>query len=629
MHNKIVTLVLLILILPVMAFGQNRKNTKHIPKAPVVGSLTEKSTMSTTAFSPESMLPDGNYVLVDSMANAFGPASGPLNPMAFDPYSGTIAFVHRGAAGYATGSGEIWYNVSTDFGLTWQRVAQAVNSQSTNKAGRYPSMWISNPTKGNLDATTALFSFPNLSPTTATFGWLTYGADFPAGSGTTISSDDQGSPDQFSSQIPCWSSDVTGTMFWYSDLMADQPGGAGIKLFSTTDFVTVDQRFPPQWSDSVWSEDPTVDGGNIGLGGVSHNGVQYVGFLGTPNYWYTGDTVGMVSGWYICYSKSTDDGATWSDLKVIDWRSTSSTPIPRLEKYDRLYDYKKGDAFVSYQGDIHVDQYNKVHFCVQLTDTLLDSDDGINAVVDIFETDSTASGWDGIVVYEGLNNDAYLMGPGLAQMGPASWISMDSTNAVIGYQWINSGPQDPMIADVYFAYRTIKDTAFSAPVNLTNSPNINNTQAHLAPFMRTTKAGDMLDVEAYSMYGYVKGVELPYGDTTKVTNIYAAKVPFQVIDPNIVGIHDNYVVNNFNLSQNYPNPFNPSTKINFTLAERSNISLKVYDLLGREVANLISGDKGAGSYSIPFNGSNLASGLYIYTLKAGSNSISKKMMLMK
>jgi hypothetical protein len=93
--------------------------------------------------------------------------------------------------------------------------------------------------------------------------------------------------------------------------------------------------------------------------------------------------------------------------------------------------------------------------------------------------------------------------------------------------------------------------------------------------------------------------------------------------------NDPLVVNEFTLDQNYPNPFNPSTRINYSLAERSPVSLKVYDMLGNEVATLVNTTQDAGSHNINFDASSLASGLYIYTLNAGDFTSSKKMMLLK
>jgi len=85
----------------------------------------------------------------------------------------------------------------------------------------------------------------------------------------------------------------------------------------------------------------------------------------------------------------------------------------------------------------------------------------------------------------------------------------------------------------------------------------------------------------------------------------------------------------FQLSQNVPNPFNPVTSISFTLAETGAASLKVFDLAGREVATLVNGVLERGAHSVEFDGANLASGVYVYTLQAGATVESRKMVLMK
>lgn len=84
-----------------------------------------------------------------------------------------------------------------------------------------------------------------------------------------------------------------------------------------------------------------------------------------------------------------------------------------------------------------------------------------------------------------------------------------------------------------------------------------------------------------------------------------------------------------NTCDNYPNPFNPSTQISFTIKERANISLKVYDVLGKEVASLADGYYEAGKHTATFDGSNLASGIYYYRLITTTTTITKKMMLVK
>lgn len=85
----------------------------------------------------------------------------------------------------------------------------------------------------------------------------------------------------------------------------------------------------------------------------------------------------------------------------------------------------------------------------------------------------------------------------------------------------------------------------------------------------------------------------------------------------------------FNLDQNFPNPFNPETNISFSVPIFSFVSLKVYDILGNQVAELVNETKESGNYSVSFDASRLASGLYFYTLSANGNSITKKMLLAK
>ncbi|MBS1492850.1 MAG: T9SS type A sorting domain-containing protein [Bacteroidetes bacterium] len=85
----------------------------------------------------------------------------------------------------------------------------------------------------------------------------------------------------------------------------------------------------------------------------------------------------------------------------------------------------------------------------------------------------------------------------------------------------------------------------------------------------------------------------------------------------------------FNLSQNYPNPFNPATKINFELPRSSNVKLSVYDITGKLASELVNEQRAAGYYTVEFNGSNFASGIYFYRIEAGEYNATKKMTLVK
>ena len=107
---------------------------------------------------------------------------------------------------------------------------------------------------------------------------------------------------------------------------------------------------------------------------------------------------------------------------------------------------------------------------------------------------------------------------------------------------------------------------------------------------------------------------------------------FTVVNGIVNGIEtlDDYVLpTEFDLYQNYPNPFNPTTTFNYQVPEISFITLKVYDVLGNIIANIVNEEKTAGKYQVEFDGSSLASGIYFYQLQAGSFIETKKMVLMK
>ncbi|MBV6477991.1 MAG: hypothetical protein HGGPFJEG_00737 [Ignavibacteria bacterium] len=89
------------------------------------------------------------------------------------------------------------------------------------------------------------------------------------------------------------------------------------------------------------------------------------------------------------------------------------------------------------------------------------------------------------------------------------------------------------------------------------------------------------------------------------------------------------IPSDFNLSQNYPNPFNPSTTINFAIPSTGLVTLKVYDVVGKEVASLVNEVKNAGNHSVKFNASGLSSGVYFYRLQTGDFVDTKKMFLLK
>ncbi|MBX2975981.1 MAG: T9SS type A sorting domain-containing protein [Ignavibacteriaceae bacterium] len=140
--------------------------------------------------------------------------------------------------------------------------------------------------------------------------------------------------------------------------------------------------------------------------------------------------------------------------------------------------------------------------------------------------------------------------------------------------------------------------------------------------------------------GYVKAVgtsttEQSYSFTDK--NFVEGNISYRlkIVDfdgsyeySNVIEVDVERVID-YSLAQNYPNPFNPTTTIDFQIPSNGFVSLKVYDLLGKEVATLINEVKTSGKHSVEFNASELASGIYLYELRSGSFLSTKKLVLMK
>ncbi len=131
-----------------------------------------------------------------------------------------------------------------------------------------------------------------------------------------------------------------------------------------------------------------------------------------------------------------------------------------------------------------------------------------------------------------------------------------------------------------------------------------------------TESGNQLEVQ----------VDTPSSGTVKIHSvslIIVGSTPATLVKASA------QLPSSFTLRQNYPNPFNPSTQIQFSVPQAGFVSLKVYDMLGREVATLVHQELTPSSYSITWNAANVASGVYLYRLDAGNYSVTKKMVLMK
>ncbi|MFZ0454014.1 MAG: T9SS type A sorting domain-containing protein [Ignavibacteriaceae bacterium] len=267
----------------------------------------------------------------------------------------------------------------------------------------------------------------------------------------------------------------------------------------------------------------------------------------------------------------------------------------------------------------------------------------------IFYSDSAGSvqvdsALDSSNVWTGTNNstNGYLLLPLSSNTPAVSWQGISQTGtwgAVVNGTWYSTGG-----AEDYILGSNLQE-----PPNATASAGTYNFAISVAPMSATSNDVRFYltkDDGSYSFRGKIVDNHDPlvtqkFNSINFALNTNAGTSAMKMLnvkidrgaplDSVLVGVEGtkSLLPTEYSLSQNYPNPFNPTTTINFALPKSSDISLVVYDILGRKVAELINGNLAAGYHSINFNASNFASGVYFYRLQAGNFVSVKKLMLLK
>ncbi len=541
------------------------------------------------------------WVAVDTMQNAFGPASRGVNPMAYDSATGILAVVHRAATTYGQSSGELWYGISRNGGATWRRVGSL--NGGVPLLLRYPSATIANPTNSS-DTNNVFFLWaaPLLLPGATAFGYMAYGVDFPIGTGAGVGFEVQGNGD-FWSNVQIWSNAVNINMAIFRRLSGGTAPNDLYRIHTTTEFTTVVQGVPATWAASNFNNEFGLE-----IGGMHRNGIEYMGkwgpFAGDPN-WQIVDNVG--------YSTSTDGGITWGPWvrPQPDWRSAPGLP-PHLDWW-----FYGGPG--AYSKEMLVDANNRVHFFGVAVDTLTLQ----RSIIEVYET---GAGWAGKVVTDDLKESAILhypsSGGNVNQMGNHLNAAISLSGDVMALVWLDAAVQGETLPDIWFSWRRITDANWATPINLTQTPAFAELLLHAAPTLRRDGPN------SYTIFlgrSYEAGVTTYPPEALNRTVFYAGSYSWTLTS---VG-EDGILPTSFSLEQNYPNPFNPSTTIRFSVPKEEFVTLKVYNTLGQEVRTLINDVRHAGEYEVVFDAAGLPSGVYMYKLSAGSFLDTKKMVLMK
>ena len=626
--KHLLSVVVLVAVFASLAFGGQRLAGKnHAMRSDNDASFSQRNAAPSAVqgLKKPSAL---TWVIVDSANNAFGGAGWNINPLAYDPSSNALTIIHRGRTGYGS-SGQLWYDLSTDGGATWARVPGGLNAGVAGNNSRYPSGSISNGTHSS-DLANVSFVYSNPELTGGVFGAVRYGNDIQIGTGAVTSIEEE-PPPTFSSQTWNWSSKNSSDVYWVAG------HDFGYMSFHTTDYVTVDTVTPAAWYESNFQHDASghtltgAAGSYDYINGAESQGVEYLGMMAIFN----GDTLAVADtnfqyNYNLGYSKSTDKGATWSQ-----WVRPQVGPSKNwngLPGFGPTW-YIAAGYGASARPNAHmlVDANGKVHFLTVVVDTAT----SVYAVAEFFEG---SSGWESKIVKSGLNthtiqdyyNPADPYSAGEADLNQDAWdlsVSQDSTGNIIAIAWLDAATSSvtDTLPDIWGTSRNLGGD-WGTPVNVTQSAGAELIM-HTAPLLKTESTPNTYTI--YFSRQWEHGLNpLAFPPSNSGPNDFLVS-SFSFVQTPTAVTEKPPVVRSYALDQNYPNPFNPKTTIKYTVAKSVNVSLKVYNVLGQEVATLVNEVKNPGTYSVDFGSGKFASGVYFYALKAGSFNEVKKMVLMK
>lgn len=208
-------------------------------------------------------------------------------------------------------------------------------------------------------------------------------------------------------------------------------------------------------------------------------------------------------------------------------------------------------------------------------------------------------------------------------------IGLSGSTIVIAYQAFQ--PDTDRLgwsySDLWYVASSNGGNTWGSPQRITNTPLVDERYPSVSKWNATGQFNMVWGQKSKSgLYAFPGSTQAPGADTTRSSQVFLRLSPIVVTS---VEEDRGGVANSFRLSQNYPNPFNPSTRIGYSVANAGPVTLKVYNTLGQEVATLVNETLSAGEYDVTFDGSRLPSGVYMYEIRTGGHSASKKMMLVK
>ncbi len=595
------------------------------------------------------------------MANTYAMIGDSRVQIACNPKNDDVAVIFRGNDRSSSGDGNTLYiRYSTDGGATWGSQGDNI---ATTASPRYPNIFL--PTSGSPSTAVLWPQVIQFGDGSSGFGDV-YSMKSDIGNGNP-SYGAFPTPPNWSIPYQIIEDQTTGELFSLALALEPANGASTGELFVIRSADAGASWAPVTFDNPAYTSDLIPNGyfgGSLRLE-ISPDGSTMIMAFPLIIESEPGRAFLLDENHEIAWRVSTDKGATWGELQRMSPSGDADLPAPLNTTCAMAWDF-----------DLTIDYMNRPHFLVVLSADLNPFDPFAEAPTDstinLIHVDSTFASE--VTIVDG-NWKVFPIGPvRRVRTDRASFTagSMDDTPAVfrnepkwarsldgkkVYAKWTSSifswrigdvAGQATLFADtihqVYVNGRHVDSKSLDAWTNKWDYANPDNNTYEMDSLMRATALEDV-DAKYTKIARYAGNdgrlhiifTEWGVGETVDDDPLYTDQTVWYLqSDDVVVAVSDVASVEqidsrpgDFTLHQNFPNPFNPSTSISFTLPAASHVSLRVYNLLGQEVATLVDEYRSAGTHSATFDASELSTGMYIYRLESGSNSVSRKMMLNK
>ena len=595
--------------------------------APVITSHTTTPTVRL-----QSVQAPADYVVFDSLANAYSYYNNDQSPLVYDPVSGVLATILRGNGG-TTSSGDIFIRVSTDMGDTWMPPIGPLHDESATGPGRYPSLAIANPL-GTTDLSQILliYTFPILTAPAGggspTFGQFETGAVTGDGLtlGTTVSTDASGFTWGSGNKIVITKDGMTAVAAGSVSDPAGIADGIGVQVLDLNT-LSASATVPAQLDGSNFRSNASTGGRYSGILNmeVDAQGTIWLALTGIPADDQSRLRVGVTS--------STDNGTTWSPINWISDAAISDYGVAQGAPADSSW-------IVGYDGDMTVTGNGDVHIMKWLEGI----DQTANQVLYSNLVDLTYSGgsWSGVKIadYSGftdsLDNED---GSGLApsQTGGEFQLRPTSDNSKLIAKWLESyryisqqdfngdgvTPDTIATTDVVAAGRIVSSNSYGDMENVTNSvtwdritwiPTILPASATNIPLLTVQTATDASVTNDSLRY---IGLQRMLLHTQYVTMSHFDVTNFSA------GVRASTSASHSLSVAVAPNPASTAPSVQMTFTHPADVTLEVYGVDGQRVYGRTLGTVPAGPQTLSLQGANLGSGSYLLRVRADGETVTQ------